>query len=118
MAIALIALALSYATFLLGAKFLLCQHQRGIIIELKEWQDKYTNINSAETASDAIEMWEYMNRYYWPGEGYYCSKKMTEKVENQYGETIGAIITALEKYSGLKYDDDLQKWKEWSKSNN
>lgn len=110
----IIVLLLLFLIYLLGMKFLVCQHQRSLIIELKEWQDEYSKIDTLDNAIDAIAMWEYMNRYYWPGKGYSCSQKMTLKVEDQYRMTIGAIVVALEKYSGLKYGEEYKKWKDWA----
>ena len=93
--------------------FLIGQHQKSVIISLQEWENEYSKIDSLNDAIRAVEMCEYIKKYYWSGEGYYSCNEISERLENQYSQTLKVIFVALEDYSGNKYGDDINKWDEW-----
>ena len=101
-----------------GNRYVICQHQQSVIMELKQWEAKYNGVSSMDEAFDSIDMYEYISGYYLAGEGgYYCSKEMSLKLESQRKRLLSIIIKELEGYTGKKYGSDLQKWKQWMKEN-
>lgn len=96
--------------------FLVGQHQKSVTIELKQWQEQYSSISSKEQALKAVEMLEYISRYYLPGKGYRSTSKIEQELESQRIETLTAIIKSLETFTGQKHGNDIEKWKQWQKT--
>lgn len=96
-----------------GGKYIIGQHQRSVIIELKEWETQYSTIGSTKDAIRSIDMYEYITRYYVAGEGYYSSRKRSLELEGQRAKTLDSIVKALENYTGLQYGHDYAKWEQW-----
>jgi hypothetical protein len=96
-----------------GTRFLIGQHQRQVITYLKQWENQFTSISSTKEAMDAIEMYEYARKYYVAGEGYCSSRRLSEELESQRTHTLEVIVQSLEKYTGMQYGHDYEKWKEW-----
>lgn len=115
--VAICFMLLLLSLFLAGIKFMTCQHQKSTMIELKQWHDEYEGVKSKDDAFHSIEYYEYVSGYYVADkeDGYYCSKKMSIKLESQRKKFLSTIVKELENYTGLKYGHDLQKWKDWIK---
>jgi hypothetical protein len=97
-------------------KFLVGQHQKSVTLRLKEWQNKYKEIESEKQVINAIEIYEYASKYYTIGEGYFATQKRAMELENQRKKTLDSIVAALEDYTGLQYGHDLEKWKQWEQT--
>lgn len=109
-AVALLSVFFLYPTVV---RFLIGQHQKNVILELIDWRDDFEEITSEAQAFDAIDMYEYASKYYIAGEGYFSSEEMSSELEHQRRQTLEAIITSLEGFTGLQYGHDLKRWKEW-----
>ena len=115
LAVGLVAIVLLtvFVLYPLVGRFLIGQHQKNVILLLMEWRDEFEEISSEAQAFEAIDMYEYASKYYTAGEGYFCSEKMSSKLENQRKQTLETIIISLEDFTGLQYGHDMEKWKKW-----
>ena len=108
-----ITVILTFALYKVGTKLLIGQHQKNVILLLKEWEQQFEDVASEREAFDAIDMYEYASKYYVAGEGYFSSEKMSLRLEDQRRQTLDTIVSSLEKFTGLQYGHDFEKWKEW-----
>lgn len=88
-------------------------HQRGVMIELESWERELAVVTTRKEAIHAVEMLDYVKRYYPATTGYQGDPKTTAALESQRIKTLQTIVAALERYSGEKFGWDIRKWEAW-----
>jgi len=89
-------------------------HQKGVARSLAKWGQKDSIITNDESAIHAAEMVTYASTYYVPGEGYRGAKHFEAGLEMQRQKTIGQLASSLERYTGLAYGTNAERWAEWA----
>jgi hypothetical protein len=88
-------------------------HQRAITRELADWAVEYRQVRNEREVDRAIDMLEYVQRYYVPGRGY-CSDARTEAaLEDQRAETVEAVVAGLQEFTGQDFGADVARWRAW-----
>lgn len=113
MAYVLLVAAMGCLSLTYGYRFMVGRHQKSVMMELQEWQGMFTNPDEFD-AVRTIEMYEYASHYYIPGDGYYCSDRMSERLESQRQQTLDAFVAALQEQTGQNFGHDIEKWKRWA----
>ncbi len=88
-------------------------HQRSTTKELADWEKEYGQIHTWEEAERAIDMLEYVQRYYVPGPGYRSDEKTEVKLEAQRARTVQSIVSALKGFTGQDFGASAEQWREW-----
>ena len=88
-------------------------HQKSVTRSLAAWAPEAANITNDASAIHAAEMVGYMSSYYVPGEGYRGSAAVEAALEAQRQKSIDLVVASLERYTGLDYGTNVEKWTEW-----
>src|SRR5262245_58258353 len=88
-------------------------HQRSTTNELAGWEREYGQVHTWEEAERALDMLEYVQRYYVPGPGYRSDEKTEAKLEAQRERTVQAIVSALKEFTGQDFGVGAEQWREW-----
>jgi hypothetical protein len=56
----------------------------------------------------------YISSYYVPGPGYRGPLGVEAALERQRRESIERMVEALERYTGLDYGTNVERWTEWA----
>lgn len=89
-------------------------HQKSVTRSLAAWGMEDARITNAASAIHATEMLRYIGSYYVPGPGYRGPMEVEAALERQRRESTERIIAALERYTGLEYGTNVQRWTEWA----
>ena len=89
-------------------------HQRSVTRSLAAWGAESAAITSDASAIHAAEMVGYMSSYYVPGGGYRGPTAVEAALEAQRRASIGLVVAALQRYTGLDYGTDVERWTEWA----
>ena len=89
-------------------------HQKSVTRSLAAWGVEHAQITNAASARDTAGMVGYVNRYYVPGEGYRGPAEIEAALETQRQRTIGLLVAALERYTGLAYGTNVERWRVWA----
>jgi len=90
-------------------------HQRSVTRSLAKWALEDSNITNQASAIHAAEMVGYVSSYYVPGEGYRGPADIEAALETQRQRTVGQLVASLERYTGLGYGTNLERWTEWAR---
>ena len=90
------------------------RHQRSVTKSLAEWGREYATITNDASAVAAAGVVGYMSTYYVPGPGYHGPMDVETALEAQRRASIARVAEALERYTGLAYGTNVQRWKEWA----
>ena len=90
------------------------RHQRSVTQSLAEWGRDYANITNDTSAIKAVEMLGYIKHYYVPGPGYRGPQEIESALEVQRQNSVNQIAAGLERYTGLSFGTNVQRWMEWS----
>jgi hypothetical protein len=88
-------------------------HQRSTTKELAAWEREYGKVHTRAEAKRAIDMLDYVQRYYVPGPSYRSDEKTEAKLEAQRARTVRAIVAALSEFTGQDFGEDAETWREW-----
>ena len=108
--------ALGFLLPMVAGKYFVGLHMKSTTNELRNWGEEYSKVGSDGEAFRAIEVMEYMSRYYVPGSGYRGPKEVEEALQKQREASLKQVADALEKHTGNAYGTDVAKWKEWARS--
>src|SRR4051812_33463173 len=89
-------------------------HQRSVTQSLRHWGTEYATITNDASAVAAAEIVGYMSRYYVPGPGYRGPVNVEMALEQQRAESIHRVADRLQRYTGLDYGTNGQRWTEWA----
>lgn len=89
-------------------------HQKAITQELRNWGAEYSSVTNISSAVAAAGMVEYMSHYYVPGPGYRGAPEIEAVLERQRRDSIQAVLTGLQRYTGLDYGTNARLWGEWA----
>lgn len=87
-------------------------HQQNVVLELKQWEKECSNISNRQDALRAVDMIEYMKKYYVVGPGYRSDPPTEQYLEDQRKASIISIQNSLRQYTQQDGGDDPEKWKE------
>ena len=74
-------------------------HQKSVTRSIAAWGDEYSQIHSEGDAHEAVEMMEYISRYYaTPHPGYKGTTTSEKNLEEQRATTLARIAAAVEKF--------------------
>jgi hypothetical protein len=90
-------------------------HQRNVTRSLAQWAQADSKITNDASAIHAAEMLGYVSSYYVPGEGYRGPAEVEAALESQRQQTIGQLVASLERYTGLAYGTNVERWTEWAR---
>lgn len=90
-------------------------HQRSVTRSLAKWAQEDSTITNDASAIHAAEMVGYVSRYYVPGEGYRGPVEVEAGLETQRQQTLGQLVSSLERYTGLTYGTNVERWTEWAR---
>lgn len=90
-------------------------HQRSVTSSLARWAQEDSIITNEPSAIHAAEMVGYINRYYVPGEGYRGPEQIEAALEAQRQHSIEQLAASLERYTGLSYGTNVERWSEWAR---
>jgi hypothetical protein len=118
----LLGLAVLVALVLLGGElsrehvghYLAGVHQRSVTKTIAEWGNEYAAVTNGASAIASAEMVGYMSHYYVPGPGYRGPAEVEAALEKQRAESIRRVTDALQRYTGLDYGTNAQRWTEWA----
>jgi hypothetical protein len=88
-------------------------HQKGVTRSLATWAPEAATITNDASAIHAAEMVGYMSSYYVPGECYRGSAAVEAALEAQRRQSIAMVVASLERYTGLDYGTNVERWTEW-----
>jgi len=89
-------------------------HQKSVTRSLAAWGLEDAKITDDASAIHAAEMIGYMSTYYVPGPGYRGPFEVEASLERQRRESIERVAASLERYTGLDYGTNAQRWSEWA----
>ncbi len=89
-------------------------HQKSVTRSLAAWGVEDARITNDASAIHATEMLRYIGSYYVPGPNYRGPLEVESALERQRRESTERIVTALERYTGLEYGTNVQRWTEWA----
>lgn len=89
-------------------------HQKSVTRSLADWGRETATITNDASAIHAAEMIGYMSSYYVPGPGYRGPDETEAALEQQRRESIELVVAALQRYTGLDYGADPERWIEWA----
>lgn len=107
----LLLFALAWAATTLPAHFV-GVHQRSVTQSLAEWKTEYSTIQSQYDAVRTVEMLDYVQTYYVPGDGYRSTPNVESALEFQRKDTIDAFVSALRNYTNEDFGTNSVKWLE------
>jgi hypothetical protein len=90
-------------------------HQRSVTSSLAKWALEDSVITNDASAIHTAQMIGYVTRYYVPGEGYRGPAEVEAALEIQRQQTIGQLVASLERYTGLAYGTNVERWSEWAR---
>lgn len=90
-------------------------HQKSVTRSLAAWGVEDARITNDASAIHAAEMVGYISSYYVPGPGYRGPLEVEAALERQRRESIERIVASLERYTGLEYGTNAERWTEWAK---
>jgi hypothetical protein len=90
-------------------------HQKSVARSLAMWGRDASQITNDASAIHAAEMIGYITAYYVPGEGYRGPAAVEAEMEKRRRESIATIATSLERYTGLNYGANVDRWMDWAK---
>ncbi len=85
-------------------------HQQNVTQSLSDWKTEYSTIESQRNALRTAEMLEYIQGYYFPGEGYRSTPQIEEALQSQRQETIDAFVGSLREYTKQDFGRDSDMW--------
>ena len=89
-------------------------HQKSVARSVAAWGDEYSRIRSDAEAARAVEMMEYISRYYvTPHPGYRGTMDSERRLEQQRAATLTKLASALENFTGQKFGTNIQDWTLW-----
>jgi len=88
-------------------------HQKGVTRSLAAWAPEAASITNDASAIHAAEMVRYMSSYYVPGGGYRGPAAVEAALERQRRDSINLVVVSLERYTGLDYGTNVERWIEW-----
>jgi hypothetical protein len=89
-------------------------HQKSVTRSLAAWGVGDARITNDASAIHATEMLRYIGSYYVPGPNYRGPLEVEAALERQRRESTERIVAALERYTGLEYGTNVQRWTEWA----
>ena len=90
-------------------------HQRSVTRSLAKWAQEDSVITNDASAVHTAEMVGYVSRYYVPGDGYRGPAEVERALETQRRRTIGQLVASLQRYTGLAYGTNVERWTEWAR---
>jgi hypothetical protein len=91
-------------------------HQAEVTRTLEAWGRSYSSISNLNQAIEAAGVVDYMSRFYVSGPGYHGSRAVEAALAKQREESIGAIVAALEAFTGLNYGANPVLWRRWAEA--
>ncbi len=89
-------------------------HQKSVTRSLAAWGVEDARITNDASAIHAAEMVGYISSYYVPGPGNRGPLEVEGALETQRRESIERIVASLERYTGLDYGTNVERWTEWA----
>jgi hypothetical protein len=89
-------------------------HQKSVTRSLAAWGVEDARITNDASAIHAAEMVGYISSYYVPGPGYRDPREVEAALESQRRESMDRIVASLERYTGLDYGTNVDRWTEWA----
>lgn len=89
-------------------------HQKSVTRSLAIWGIEDARITNEASAIHAAGMVGYMSSYYVPGPGYRGPREIEAALERQRRESIERMIASLERFTGLDYGTNVERWTEWA----
>jgi hypothetical protein len=90
-------------------------HQKGVSKSIAAWGDEYSQIRSEADAIRAVEMMEYISRYYvTPNPGYKGPRASERKLEEQRARTLSKLASSVETFTGQRFGTNIQAWIRWN----
>lgn len=89
-------------------------HQKSVTRSLAAWGVGAARITNDASAIHATEMLRYIGSYYVPGPNYRGPLEVEAALERQRRESTERIVAALERYTGLEYGTNAQRWTQWA----
>jgi len=89
-------------------------HQKGVTRSLAAWGVEDARITNDASAIHAAEMVGYISSYYVPSPGYRGPLAVEVALERQRRESIERIVASLERYTGLDYGTNVERWTGWA----
>lgn len=90
-------------------------HQRSVTRSLAKWAEEDSAITNDASAIHTAEMVGYVSRYYVPGEGYRGPAEIEAALATQRQQTMRQLVASLERYTGLAYGTNVERWTEWAR---
>ena len=90
-------------------------HQRSVTRSLAAWAPEAANITNHVSPIRAAEMVGYMSSYYVPGKGYCGPAAVEDALEAQRRKSIDLVVASLQRYTGLDYGANVERWTEWAR---
>lgn len=89
-------------------------HQKSVARSIAAWGDEYSQIHSEAEAARAVEIMEYISRYYvTPHPGYKGTMDSERNLEQQRAATLEKLASALANFSGQNLGTNVQDWLLW-----
>jgi hypothetical protein len=89
-------------------------YQKNITRTVAEFGREHSDINSDASAIRAAHMVDYISHYYVPSPEFRGPQEVEAALERQRRDSIAQVVTALERYTGLRYGMDGQRWSKWA----
>lgn len=89
-------------------------HQRSVTRSLAAWGTTDARITDDASAVHAAQMVGYISSYYVPGPGYRGPLEIEAALERQRHESIASIVASLQRYTGLDYGTNVERWIQWA----
>jgi hypothetical protein len=89
-------------------------HQKSVTRSLAAWAPEAASITNEPSAIHAAEMVGYMSSYYVPGEGYRGPAAVESALEAQRRRSIDLVVASLQRYTGLDYGTNVERWTQWA----
>ncbi len=91
-------------------------HQKSVTRSLAVWGEEDAQITNETSAIQAAKMVGYISSYYVPGPGYRGPVEVEAALERQRRESIARIVLSLERYTGLDYGTNVERWMTWAEN--
>jgi hypothetical protein len=89
-------------------------HQRSVTRSLAAWGPEAAKITDDASGIHAAEMVGYMSSHYVPGGGYRGPTAVEAALEAQRRASIDLVVASLQRYTGLDYGMNVERWTEWA----
>jgi hypothetical protein len=88
-------------------------HQRSVTHSLAAWEREFQQLRDLKDAGRAVDMLEYVGRYYPVADGYRSFSATETALESQRAKTTATIVAALRDFSGQDFGTNVTEWHAW-----